>query len=209
MNIKRLFQILLAVVVVFLALLAFRSIMRPEKFKAVYELRKTEIANRLTTLRAVEAIYKNENKVYTDNIDTLVEFANHGFVTIVKNVGDLPEGMTEAEALKTGVLKKETHHVSAMSKILESEPKASIESLKNFQFIPETNGKKYTIVLDSIQSKTYVIPVYRIEVPLDDVLSNMDKSITPTNAGSVKKFWNYIIYNGLPLKIKIIYYIKE
>lgn len=198
MKIKTLFQIFLVIVALFLALLAFRSIMRPEKFKMVYDLRKSEIINRLTTLRAVEAVYKTEFKRYTADIDSLVDFANNGYISIEKNVGEIPEGMTEADALKKGLLTKQTFKVPAKGKILEIDPNVKPETFKYFQYIPETNKKKFEIKVGSIKSKTYEIPVYRVEVQVDDILSNMEKNIMPENAGVLKRFWNYLIYNNLP-----------
>ncbi|MDR1345480.1 MAG: hypothetical protein LBK03_02100 [Bacteroidales bacterium] len=198
MKIKTLFRIFLVIVALFFALLAFRSIMRPEKFKKVYELRKSEIVNRLTTLRAVEAVYKTEFKRYTADIDSLVEFANNGYISIVKNVGEIPEGMTEAEALKRGILTKQTIKVPAKNKILEIDPNVQFGTFKHFQYIPETNRKKFEIQVSSLKSKTYEIPVYRVEVEVDDILSNMEKSISPEESGMFTKFWNYLIYNRLP-----------
>ncbi|MBO4381688.1 MAG: hypothetical protein J5799_01985, partial [Bacteroidales bacterium] len=49
----------------------------------------------------------------------------------------------------------------------------------------------------SIASRTYEIPVYRIDIPLDDILVNMDRSINPENAGVLSRLWNKIFYNNL------------
>lgn len=198
MKIRRLFSILLAIVVVVLAIFAARSIMRPEKFKSVYQLRKEANVQNLLAIRSAQAVYKSVNKVYADDIDKLVDFVNNGTVQIEKNVGDFPDTMSEAQAFKLGLIHKEIVSVPAMEKILDIDHKIPKENFKNFQYIPFSNKeKKYEIQVDSIASKTYTIPVYRIDVPLDDILINMDKSITPENAGPVSKLWNKIFYNNL------------
>ena len=198
MNIRRLFSILLAIVVVVLAIFAARSIMRPEKFKTVYQLRKEANVQNLLAIRSAQAVYKNVNKVYADDIDELVDFVNNGTVLIEKNVGNFPDTMTEAEAFKLGLIHKEIVKVPAMEKILGIDKKIPAENFKNFQYIPFSNKeKKYEIQTDSISSKTYTLPVYRIEVGLDDMLYNMDKSITPENAGPLTRLWNKIFYNNL------------
>ena len=198
MNIRRLFSILLAIVVVVLAIFAARSIMRPEKFKTVYQLRKEANVQNLLAIRSAQAVYKNVNKVYADDIDKLVDFVNSGTVLIEKNVGNFPDTMTEAEAFKLGLIHKEIVKVPAMEKILGIDKKIPAENFKNFQYIPFSNKeKKYEIQTDSISSKTYTIPVYRIEVGLDDMLYNMDRSITPENAGPLTRLWNKIFYNNL------------
>ena len=180
MKIRTLFSILLAIVVVVLAIFAARSIMRPEKFKTVYELRKEANVQNLLAIRSAQAVYKNVNKVYADDIDKLVDFVNNGKVQIEKNVGNIPDTMTEAEAFKLGLIHKEVVEVPALEKILDIDKKIPAENFKNFQYIPFSNKeKKYKIQVDSLSSKTYTVPVYRIDVSLDDMSYNMDKSIAP------------------------------
>lgn len=198
MKIRRLISILMAIVVVVLAIFAARSIMRPEKFKSVYQLRKEANVQNLMAIRSAQAVYKNVNKVYADNIDKLVDFVNNGTVQIEKNVGNFPDTMSEAQAFKLGLIHKEIVTVPAIEKIMDIDHKIPKESFKHFQYIPFSNKeKKYEIQTDSIASKTYTIPVYRIDVPLDDILINMDKSITPENAGPLSKLWNKIFYSNL------------
>jgi hypothetical protein len=184
--------------VVVLAIFAARSIMRPEKFKSVYQLRKEANVQNLLAIRSAQAVYKNVNKVYADDIDKLVDFVNNGTVQIEKNVGNFPDTMSEAQAFKLGLIHKEVVTVPAIEKILDIDHKIPKENFKNFQYIPFSGKtKKYEIQVDSLSSKTYTVPVYRIEVSLDDILINMDKSITPENAGVLTKLWNKIFYNDL------------
>jgi len=198
MKIRRLISVLLAIVVVVLAIFAARSIMRPEKFKTVYEFRKEANVQNLLAIRSAQAVYKSVHKVYADDIDKLVDFVNNGTVQIEKNVGDFPDTMSEAQAFKLGLIHKEFVEVPAIEKILAIDQKIPKENFKNFQYIPFSNKeKKYEIQTDSLSSKTYTIPVYRIEVSLDDLLCNMEKSITPENAGVLTRLWNKIFYNDL------------
>ena len=197
MKARTLTSILLVIAVVFLAIFAARSIMRPEKFKNVYEARKTANVNNLLTIRSAQAIYKNVHKKYASTMDSLVDFVNNGTVEIEKNVGNFPDSMSEAEAFKLGLIHKEVVKVPALSKMLELDKNLTKESFKNFQYIPFSDKKQYEVQVGSIASKTYEVPVYRIDVPLDDVLVNMDKSITPENAGLLKRLWNKIFYNNL------------
>jgi hypothetical protein len=197
MKARTLTSILLVIAVVFLAIFAARSIMRPEKFKNVYEARKTANVNNLLTIRSAQAIYKNVHKKYASTMDSLVDFVNNGMVEIEKNVGNFPDSMSEAEAFKLGLIHKEVVKVPALNKMLELDKNLTKESFKNFQYIPFSDKKQYEVQVGSIASKTYEVPVYRIDVPLDDVLVNMDKSITPENAGLLKRLWNKIFYNNL------------
>jgi len=197
MKAKTLFNILLVIVALGLALLATRSILRPEKYKAVYNQRSEEVRNRLVTIRAAQAVYRNEFKKYAGEIDTLVDFVNNGVVHIIKTSGEIPENMTEEAAFKAGLIKKVVEKIPAKDKIIESDPNVNYENLRNFEFIPYGDGKKFEIQLGKISSKTYEIPVYRIDVPLDDILANLDRTITPRESSWSDKLFNRVFYSGL------------
>jgi hypothetical protein len=198
MKVKTLFNILLVVVALGLALLATRSILRPEKYKLTYSQRAEEIKVRLITIRAVQTVYRNEFKKFAGDIDSLVMFVNSGVVQIIKTSGDIPDDMTEEAAFKAGLIKKVVETIPAKDKIMEADPtNVNAESLKNFAQIPYCDGKKFEIQLGKISSKTYEIPVYRIDVPLDDILANLDKTISPKDANLFSKIFNKIFYNGL------------
>lgn len=197
MKTRKIFSIFLIIVVVVLAIFAARSIMRPEKFRQVYELRKSANVTNLTTIRSAQTIYKNVFKKYASNMDSLVDFVQNGTVQIEKNVGHFPDTMSEAEAFKLGLIHKEVVEVPAIEKMLELDNKLTRENFKNFQYIPFSDKKEYTLQTGSIASKTYEIPVYKIDLPLDDILVNMDKSISPENCGALKKLWNKIFFNNL------------
>jgi hypothetical protein len=198
MKVKTLFNILLVIVALGLALLATRSILRPEKYKLAYNQRADEIKARLITIRAAQTVYRNEFKKYAGDIDSLVMFVNHGVVQIIKTSGDIPDDMTEEAAFKAGLIKKTVETIPAIDKIIESDPtNVNSESLKNFEFIPYGNGKKFEIQLGTLSSKTYEIPVYRIDVPLDDILFDLDRTISPKDANIFSKLSNKIFYNNL------------
>lgn len=197
MKTRALISTLLVLIVVVLAVFAARSIMRPEKFRQTYEDRKTLNVNNLKTIRCAQTIYKNVFKVYASDIDSLVDFVNNGQVEVEKTVGNFPDTMSQEQAFKLGLIKKQVVKIPAIDKMLELDPNLTIENFKNFQYIPYSDKEKYEIQTGSIASKTYEIPVYRIDVSLDQILVNMDRSITPENAGVISKFWNKIFYNKL------------
>jgi hypothetical protein len=194
---KVLFRCLMVVVVLVLAIMVMRSIMRPEKFRTVYNERCELIKEKLITIRDIQAVYKNESKKYFADADSLADYALNGTVSIIKNVGDIPEGMNEKDALKAGLLRKETVEISTMEKVMETDATRKSENFNNLQYVLHNGGPKFNIQTGSIASKTYEIPVYMIVVPLDDILADMDKAITPDNASPFKKFINKIFYNGL------------
>ena len=198
MKIRRLFSALLVILVLVMAVFAARAILRPEKFKSVYEFRKTANVNNLLAIRSAQAIYKTVYKKYADNIDTLSDFVHNGYVEVEKTIGSIPDSISQEQAFKMGLIRKETVKVPAMEKILELDKKnLSEENFKNFEYIPYSDKKKYEIQTGVIANKNYEVPLYRIDVPIDDILVNMDRTITPENSNVLKKIWDKIFFNNL------------
>lgn len=197
MKTRNLFSILLVIVVVFLAIFAARSIMRPEKFRQVYENRKSANIANLETIRCAQTIYKNVYKKYASSVDSLVDFVENGTVEVEKTVGNFPDTMSQEEAFKLGLIHKQIVEIPAVEKMLELDNKLTKDNFKKFQYIPFSDKKKYQIQTGSIASKTYEIPVYRIDVSEEELLVNMDKSISPENCSAFKKIWNKIFFNNL------------
>ncbi len=195
MKTRILFRTFLVILVLIFAVLVFRSIMRPQKFKSVYELRSKEIQNRLSAIRVAQTVFKTEFKVYSSDIDSLVDFVNNGQVTIIKNIGNIPEGMSEKEAFEKGLLKKEEMKIPAKQRIMETDPTVKLE---DFQYIPFTDKQhKFKIQIGNISSQTYSIMVYRIDVSLDEILINMERSVQPEEVNIISKFFNYLFFNNL------------
>lgn len=197
MKTRTVFSIILAIVVVFLAIFASRSILRPEKFKTIYEARKTANVNNLLSIRSAQAVYKTVYKKYASDIDSLVDFVENGTVEVEKTVGNFADTMSQEEAFKLGLIKKQIVKIPAIEKIKELDANLTDESFKNFQYIPFSDKKKYELQTGEITSKTYTIPVYKVEVSLDDILVNMDRSISPENIGFFKKMWNKVFFSKL------------
>ncbi len=197
MKTRTLISILLVLFVVVLAIFAARSIMRPEKFRQTYELRKSANVTNLETIRCAQTIYKNVYKKYASSIDSLADFVENGTVEVEKTVGNFPDTMSQEQAFKLGLITKKIVKIPAIDKMMELDPNLTRENFKNFQYIPFSDKQKYEIQTGSIASKTYEIPVYRIDVSKDQILVNMDRSISPEGAGVFRKFWNKIFYNNL------------
>ena len=105
--------------------------------------------------------------------------------------------MTEAQAKEAGLLCEETVQMKAMDKVMEIDDSRKTENFQNLQYVLGHDGTKFNIQTGVIETKNYQIPVYMIEVPLDEILKDMDKEITPENASAFTKFFNKIFYDGL------------
>ena len=115
-------QACLIVAIVVLVLLIYRSVMRPQKFNVIYEGRKAEVVAKLKDIRVLQQFYKAEKGSYAKNFDQLRDFWNNGTMTVVVKEGNVPDSLTEAQALKMGIIKRDTVLVKAKDEMIKSLP---------------------------------------------------------------------------------------
>lgn len=198
MKVQSLFRIVLVIIILFLTFMIFRSIMRPGKFKSVYEQREDRIVECLEIIRNAQNVYKQETGKVSGDIDELYEFVQNGTITVeqTKMLKEVPKNMSEEDAFAQGYLEKSVVKIPAKRRMMENDKNLVESSLKNFNYIAET-GNKFKIDTASVESAGVIIPVYRIYLTVDDILANMQQTIIPENSSAIAKFWNKLLYSGL------------
>lgn len=163
---KIIIQVLLAALIVFLGYQCYNSIMIPQKFTEIKAQRYERIIQKLKDIRTAEMAYKDAHGRYTGSFDTLISFIKHDSVKVVRSIGSLSDdqleaGMTEAEAIKQGLILRDTMRVSALETIFSKD-----YPIDNLRYVPFTN-KKYEFRLGSSSIKTdsgVEVPVFEASV---------------------------------------------
>ena len=73
---------------------------------------------RLKDIRTAQDAYKSIHGVYTSSFDTLIHFVKYDSLKTVRAIGELSDdqleqGMTEQEALRKGIIIRDTIRISA------------------------------------------------------------------------------------------------
>ena len=118
-------KILLAVAVVLLAYMCYRSVMGPIEFDKTREQRENLIKARLIDIRKAQIEYKNIHKVHAANFDELSKFLKDEKLPFLIKEGvltdeQLEKGMTEQEAVKKGLIRRDTVWVTAVDTLFGS-----------------------------------------------------------------------------------------
>lgn len=167
---KLIIQILLAVVIIFLGYKCYESIMIPQKFKEIKEQRYNKIVERLKDIRTAQDAYKSVYGSYTGNFDTLINFIKYDSIKVVRSIGslsddDLEKGITEAQAIKEGLIIRDTVKVGALENVFTKE-----YPIDDIRYVPFTN-KKYQFRMGA----SSVFTDSGIEVPIFEArISNME-----------------------------------
>ena len=168
-------KILLAVAVVLLAYMCYRSIMGPIEFKDERDRRENLIKARLIDIRKAQIEYKNIHKVHAANFDELSKFSNNDTLPFIIKEGvltdeQLEKGMTEKEAVKKGLIRRDTVWVTAVDTLFGKG--YNVDDLRN---VPGANVQ-FTMDTATLTSGSgYTVKVFQCGVLYDDYLGDLNK----------------------------------
>ena len=161
---KKVFQVIFLLVIVGLIYLLYESIMEPIRFQEQYDKRKNAVVDRLKLIRDTQVAYKANHNEYTGSFDTLINFVKTEQFKLVKMEGTLTdsmlnEGITEKEALKRGIIKRDTILVSVADSLFK---KVSPDSLR---YVPYTDGAEFEMEKSALTTSSgLIVPVFEARV---------------------------------------------
>ena len=168
-------KILLAVAVVLLAYMCYRSIMGPIEFKDERDRRENLIKARLIDIRKAQIEYKNIHKVHAANFDELSKFLKDEKLPFLIKEGvltdeQLEKGMTEKEAVKKGLIRRDTVWLTAVDTLFGKG--YNVDDLRN---VPGANVQ-FTMDTATLTSGSgYTVKVFQCGVLYDDYLGDLNK----------------------------------
>ena len=110
---KKIIQIVLAILIVVLAFLIWESIQTPIRFNKEKDKRYTATIQRLKDIRTAQLAYKAEYGKFTADFDTLINFIKYDSMKLVRAEGSvsdelLAQGWTEEIAAQEGLITRDT-----------------------------------------------------------------------------------------------------
>ena len=184
-------KILLAVAVVLLAYMCYRSIMGPIEYKDEKDRRENLIKARLIDIRKAQIEYKNIHKVHAANFDELSKFLKDEKLPFLIKEGvltdeQLEKGMTEKEAVKKGLIRRDTIWVTAVDTLFGKG--YNVDDLRN---VPGANVQ-FTMDTATLTSGSgYTVKVFQCGVQYDDYLGDLDKQLVYNLKDKAEKMNKY------------------
>ena len=184
-------KILLAVAVVLLAYMCYRSIMGPIEFKDEKDRRENLIKARLIDIRKAQIEYKNIHKVHAANFDELSKFLKDEKLPFLIKEGvltdeQLEKVMTEKEAVKKGLIRRDTIWVTAVDTLFGKG--YNVDDLRN---VPGANVQ-FTMDTATLTSGSgYTVKVFQCGVQYDDYLGDLDKQLVYNLKDKAEKMNKY------------------
>ena len=176
MNTKKIAIILIPLNII-LAFLIYNSINSEIDFQAAAKNRIAENIQKLKDLRQVQIAYKKVKNNYANNFDDLIYFLENDSMPIIKSIGERPDTLTDAEALKIGIISRDTTYQLAKQTVFNSaylktrnkDFPLEISTLTN---IPNSNIK-YKINSGTIEKGKVLVQVFEISTTYKNVFTGM------------------------------------
>ncbi len=175
---KRLINVILALCVIGLIYICYGSIMAPINFGKVKTLRENEIKARLIDIRKAEVEFAKRNKgKYTASFDTLIDFVKTAKLPFVRKEGVLTDdqldaGMTEAKAVKLGLIVRDTTWIAVKDTIF-----AKGFDADSLCYVPFGNGTKFELQTNDSEKTKSGAPIHLFEArtPFNVYLDGVNK----------------------------------
>lgn len=182
--------IVFAIGAIFLAWRNYRSIAEVIEFTQRKQLNDRMVIQGLKDIREAQLGFRQANGMFTGDMAKLREFVQSGTIPMVRAIGQVPDTLTEAQALEMGIIVRDTIPAPAIDSLF-MKPKA--REGRAFAFDPQKfgtqpmSGKPYILRAGVIQSSGRNVPVFIAKDPTPMVtgdtlmVGNLEKATTAGN----------------------------
>jgi len=153
---------LLVILVASLAYADYMSIKVPIEFQDEKERRYEHVVQRLKDIRTAEIAFKAKYQMYTGSFDTLISFIKSDSIPFVKAFGEVPDTLSEEEALKRGLVIRDTIFVAVKDSIFkQSDDRAHRFIADSLRFVPFSGGAEFDLAAGMIERSGVDVPVFQ------------------------------------------------
>lgn len=135
-----------------------------EAKKEVY----AEVIQRLKDIREAQVTHKKYNGDFAPDFDSLETYIRNGELPLIKAFGEVPDSLTEADALELGIITRDTIMVSVMQTVFMNKDAQADRSfrfnLDSLRYAPRS-GAEFYMQISNIDKNGLKTPVILIEDP--------------------------------------------
>lgn len=142
----------------------YQSIIKPIEFKNEKERRNKHVVQRLKDIRTAELAFKSKYHRYTNSFDSLMNFLRNDSLSVVKAIGEVPDTMSQEDALLAGIISRDTIGINAYDSLFASQNIDDREHpfvIDSLPIIPFTGGKKFLLEAGFVERSNVKVPVFQ------------------------------------------------
>lgn len=164
--VKKIAQIILAVVIVALVYVIYQQISTPIRFEEEKKAKSAQVIERIKDIRTAQRSFKSKYQRFTGSFDSLAAFVLNDTLELERKIVDEDDSAAMAQLKKLGRKNVETFKVAVIDTIF-SPKKLSRQDVENLRYVPGTDNQVEYIMEAGIittESKV-VIPVVECRIP--------------------------------------------
>ncbi len=171
---RKIFQLLLALVIVGLIYVIYVQISTPINFDKERAAKEQAIVERIKDVRTAQRAFKSKYQRFTDNFDTLINFVLNDTIVMERKIYDEDDSVGMAQLLITKQKNIEIFKVPAIDTIFAPR-KLTVQQVKELRYVPTTDNKaEFTLQADKIETESRVIiPIVECRVPYTQYLDTL------------------------------------
>lgn len=172
-------QIILLVVIVFLAYALYAGIQAPIEFVKEKDNRYRVTVQELINVRKAQIAYKKEKGKFTANFDTLISFVKNDFITEIKREGNVPDSIylktksrIEAEkmALELGIISRDTVKVSTLDSLFKK------YDINKLGMVPYSN-ERFEMDIATVDAGGLTLHVFEAKIHNNVLLNGLERGL--------------------------------
>ncbi|HNX44584.1 MAG TPA: hypothetical protein PLJ84_06515 [Bacteroidales bacterium] len=160
-------KVVLSLVILVLAYLIFNSIVTPVKFKNDLGSRGSVVIDKLKDIRTAEQLFKQINRHYTGDFDSLVQFIRTGKIPVVKMIPD-PKDTTFTRTISDTL-----GYVSIYDSIYSKKA----YKLEELNVVPYSDGEKFELLAGQIDKGGVKVAVFEASTPIEFYSKGLNKQL--------------------------------
>jgi hypothetical protein len=160
-------QLGLAVIAVILAYFIYDGIQNKIIFQEKAQARREVVQERLMHVVTAQKSFKGERGRYSANFNELLHFLKNDSLTIIKAIGNVPDTLTEAQAVEQGIVIRDTSLVPARTIFGNN---FAVDSLK---IVPFSEGNEFKMKAGVIEKNKVNVNVFEASAKLGDVYNGL------------------------------------
>ena len=175
---RKTIQLLLWPVIIILAWLVYRSPISLKEFQEESNYRKSAVIQDLKDIRTAQIAFKDKYRVYANDFNSLLSFVKNDSLTVVKAVGETPDSLTEDQALKNGIISRDTIFVPVFQTIFNTDYLANRDNRFPFDLdmlskVPFSN-ETYNIESGNIEKGKVTVQVFEVSTTFGTFLNGLE-----------------------------------
>jgi len=161
-------QVILLAAICLVAYFVVESIQKPLRFEAEQKRRSDATVQRLKDIRTAQVAYRSENKEYTGNFETLIDFLKNGEFKVVMIIGDLDDSAT----IQSGKIIRDTIRIPVLDSLFKRG--YPVDSIR---YVPFTHSVEFEMDTAYLTAGNVKVNVFEAKISNDVLMKGLDPQL--------------------------------